>query len=322
MVQRMLLPEDVMPGYRSAYFFTHGWPVPTKLAKDLDFAAKTSARYARAYGFESHSINGRHVLVRSWPQDFVNGFAHELCDEYDVGDAWTLEPAMTPGSVTAIVTIQFYDDGTEDLALMYHWPPNAIPGYDANIWRLREPIPGYSSPMVDFQFGKIKPPDLHPERFWPTAPNSARYIPAVSLARSIRREEQQSIFPRPFLLYGSQEDPVEIANLLRLKSLPVFCKGLVSGFKMMLHGIKPAVVFGSREDIVHGIAYVVQSREDADKLRPGKNYSAFPCGIRLDGAPCSNHSDGIREFHHCGAIFRWVGDHSRFSVQFGQDIAV
>jgi hypothetical protein len=269
-------------------------------------------------------MNGRNVIVRGCPHYFVDGLAHELCDEYDVGDAWTLEPAMTPGSVTAIVNIQFYDDWTEDLALMYHWAPNAIlrPQDDPKIWRLTGPIPGYSSPMVDFLLGQIKPPYLHRGPAWPIAPNTARYAPAISQALAVGQEEQQSLFPRPFLLYGSLEDPAEIANRLRLNYLPLICKGLVKGFKMMLCGIKPAVVFGSRQEIVHGVAYVVQSREDAEKLRPGKDYRALLCGIRLVRAPCWDHPNEIREFHQYGAIFRWVGDQSKFYIRFEQDIAV
>ena len=311
-----------MPAYRPAYFFSPGCSVPTKLAKDLEFAAETTARHARALGYESHSKYGRNVIIKSWPNDFVRGLAHRLCDRYKIDNAWTLEPAMTPCSVITTVNIQFLDDWTYGLALMCLWAPNASSENEANIWRLRDPIPGYSSIMVDFRFGQIKPPHLHREPILPIAPNTRRYPPAISQALAIGREDQRSLFPRPFLLYGSLEDPSEIANRLRISPLPLICKGLVRGFQMMLCGIKPAVVFGSWQEIVHGVIYVVQSREDAEKLRPGKNYRALPCSLRLHGAPCWNHPNGIREIHQYGAIFRWVGDHSKFSVRSEQDIAV
>ena len=105
-----------------------------------------------------------------------------------------------------------------------------------------------------------------------------------------------------------------VASLLSLVIPPFFRTGSIKGYRLMLHGTEPALVFGSKEETVRGVIYVVQSSEDAAKLRLGIRYRAYHCGIQPDDVDLSKPWDTRIN----GATFWWEGDKSKVPVRLAR----
>ena len=108
-----------------------------------------------------------------------------------------------------------------------------------------------------------------------------------------------------------------VASLLSLVMPPFFRTGTIKGYRLMLHGTEPALVFRSKEETVRGVIYVVQSSEDAAKLRLATKYRAYHCGIQPDDVDLSKPWDTRVN----GATFLWEGDKTKVPVRFEQEFA-
>ena len=78
-----------------------------------------------------------------------------------------------------------------------------------------------------------------------------------------------------------------VASLLSLVMPPFFRTRTIKGYKLMLYGTEPALVFGSKEQNVRDVIYVVHSSEDAAKLRLRTKYRVYHYSIQPDDVDLS-----------------------------------
>lgn len=102
-----------------------------------------------------------------------------------------------------------------------------------------------------------------------------------------------------YFFYGTLMDPSTLARVLQLPSRPQLYPAKIVGFSCKLWGPYPAVVDGPTGAIVHGMAYEVQSVEEADRLQAYEtdNYAPMGCMIKLQ--------DGRKVG---GKVFKWMAD--------------
>ena len=79
-------------------------------------------------------------------------------------------------------------------------------------------------------------------------------------------------------------DPVTLSKVLQTGARPQLYPAKIIGYSCMLWGPYPAPLDGSPGHTVHGMAYEVQSREEAERLRAyeTENYKARSCLIDLE----------------------------------------
>ncbi len=102
-----------------------------------------------------------------------------------------------------------------------------------------------------------------------------------------------------YFFHGSLMDPSTLARVLQLPSRPQLYPAKIEGYSCKLWGPYPAVVDRPTGAIVHGMAYEVQSSEEADRLQVYEtdNYGPWACMIKLqDGRNVG------------GKVFKWRVD--------------
>ena len=87
-----------------------------------------------------------------------------------------------------------------------------------------------------------------------------------------------------YFFYGTLMDPTTLSKVLNNISREQGYPAKVIGYSYMLWGPYPALLNGPPGKTVYGMAYEIQSREEADKLQAYEtdNYRAQSCLIDLD----------------------------------------
>ena len=104
-----------------------------------------------------------------------------------------------------------------------------------------------------------------------------------------------------YFFYGTLMGPITLAKVLQLSARPQLYPAKIVGYSCKLWGPYPALVDGPPGAIVYGMAYEVQSSEEADRLQAYETDNYRPRGCRI------KFQDG-REFS--GRVFRWSADSS------------
>lgn len=89
--------------------------------------------------------------------------------------------------------------------------------------------------------------------------------------------------PHYVFFYGTLMDPLQLQKVLQLKNTPALQPATIVGWKIMLWGQYPALVFNSG-NIVHGMAYKVQKELHMEYLKHYETdaYKVKGCNIKLD----------------------------------------
>lgn len=105
-------------------------------------------------------------------------------------------------------------------------------------------------------------------------------------------------YPRTYFFYGSLMDPTRLSSVLGLRTNPELLPATVTGYHLMLWGPYPALIPEAGK-AVSGLAFTVQTDEDAQKLQyyETSNYAPQSCRIEM--------VDGTSEE---GWTFVWAGD--------------
>ncbi len=104
-----------------------------------------------------------------------------------------------------------------------------------------------------------------------------------------------------YFFYGTLMDPTTLAKVLQVPTRPHLYPAKIVGYSCKLWGPYPALVDEPPGAIVYGMAYEVQSSDEADRLQTYEtdNYRPKGCTIKLQ--------DG-REVG--GKVFKWRADKS------------
>jgi gamma-glutamylcyclotransferase (GGCT)/AIG2-like uncharacterized protein YtfP len=88
--------------------------------------------------------------------------------------------------------------------------------------------------------------------------------------------------PHHIFLYGTLMDPVQLRKVLQLESTPTLQPATIVGWKIMLWGQYPALVF-KPGNIIHGMAYEVQKESHVEYLKfyETEDYKVKGCSIKL-----------------------------------------
>jgi len=88
--------------------------------------------------------------------------------------------------------------------------------------------------------------------------------------------------PHHIFLYGTLMDPVQLRNLLQLENTPTLQPATIVGWKIMLWGQYPTLVF-KPGNIIHGMAYEVQKESQMEYLKyyETEAYKVKGCNIKL-----------------------------------------
>jgi gamma-glutamylcyclotransferase (GGCT)/AIG2-like uncharacterized protein YtfP len=88
--------------------------------------------------------------------------------------------------------------------------------------------------------------------------------------------------PHHIFLYGTLMDPVQLQKVLQLENRPTLQPASIVGWKLMLWGQYPALVF-QPGNIIHGMAYEVQKESHMVYLKyyETKAYRVKGCNIKL-----------------------------------------
>lgn len=99
-----------------------------------------------------------------------------------------------------------------------------------------------------------------------------------------------------YFFYGSLMDASTLAKVLQLSSLPMLYPAKIVGYSCKLWGPYPALVDGPTGAIVDGMAYEVQSSQEAERLQvyESDNYDPRGCMITFQ--------DGRKVG---GKVFKW-----------------
>lgn len=116
---------------------------------------------------------------------------------------------------------------------------------------------------------------------------------------------KQNQWPAKYFLYGALvEQEGKLMDVLGLEGTPAMRDAVVCGGEVRMWGEKKAMVDAARGDMVRGKMFVVQSKEEEDKLRDyqGEGYEVCRCKIELGGGE-----------QYCALTFRFVGDEGSLS---------
>jgi gamma-glutamylcyclotransferase (GGCT)/AIG2-like uncharacterized protein YtfP len=88
--------------------------------------------------------------------------------------------------------------------------------------------------------------------------------------------------PHHIFLYGTLMDPVQLQKVLQLENRPTLQPASIVGWKLMLWGQYPALVF-QPGNIIHGMAYEVQKESHMVYLKHYETeaYRVKGCNIKL-----------------------------------------
>jgi gamma-glutamylcyclotransferase (GGCT)/AIG2-like uncharacterized protein YtfP len=88
--------------------------------------------------------------------------------------------------------------------------------------------------------------------------------------------------PQYMFFYGTLMDPVQLRKVLQLEDTPVLQPARIIGWKIMLWGQYPALVF-KQNNITHGMAYEVQKESQMEYLKyyETEAYRVQGCMIKL-----------------------------------------
>lgn len=103
-----------------------------------------------------------------------------------------------------------------------------------------------------------------------------------------------------YFFYGSLMDRTQLQRVLGLRYRPRnLVPAEIVGYHVQMWGQYPALIDGPPGNVVKGMAYEVEGREDKDKLAAYEtnNYKEHKCSIRLEGGAQLS-----------GTTFEWAGD--------------
>ena len=109
-----------------------------------------------------------------------------------------------------------------------------------------------------------------------------------------------------YFSYGSLKDPARLSHVLDTGiSLNQLLPAHIVGYSCEMWGRYKALVDGPSGNIVSGLAYEVQTKDDADKLAHYKTnaYKVVPCRILLDSTDLPEDRNAV-----FGATFLYAGD--------------
>ncbi|KAH8816967.1 hypothetical protein F5884DRAFT_853398 [Xylogone sp. PMI_703] len=104
--------------------------------------------------------------------------------------------------------------------------------------------------------------------------------------------------PKHFFFYGSLMDPLRLQEVLQLPEPPVLKTAKVQSYKIKLWGQYPALVYGSPNNFVDGMAFYVETELQQEMLEYYETevYSVEGIRILIDGKRVS------------GRTLMWAGD--------------
>ena len=131
-------------------------------------------------------------------------------------------------------------------------------------------------------------------------PNYLQKIPTLD-----QKKEKPPIFnPIFYFFYGTLSNPAQLSHILDLPDPPQFRPAQIVGYSLASWGQYPTLVDGPSGNLVHGVAYEVQTEDHVAKLEhyETKAYEPAPCIIRFtdDG---NNITARI-----AGRTFKYAGD--------------
>lgn len=126
-----------------------------------------------------------------------------------------------------------------------------------------------------------------------------RSLPGIFDRRGQDYSRQASFSKEYYFFYGTLMDPKTLRKVLNLAEQRQLLPSKVLGYRCMLWGEYPALVQGSLNEPVHGMACEVQSSEEVKLLKSyeTENYENFGCIIQFE--------DGTEAV---GRTFVWAGD--------------
>ncbi|KAJ5088301.1 hypothetical protein N7456_011917 [Penicillium angulare] len=91
-------------------------------------------------------------------------------------------------------------------------------------------------------------------------------------------------YPVYYFFYGTLTTPAILKNTIDLPEEPKMRKAKVIGYALAKWGDYPALIDGDSGQDVHGYAYIVQTKEEAEKLASYETtaYMEAPCLIYFD----------------------------------------
>ncbi|KAE9377159.1 hypothetical protein N431DRAFT_480264 [Stipitochalara longipes BDJ] len=72
---------------------------------------------------------------------------------------------------------------------------------------------------------------------------------------------QYTYEPKPLFFYGTLADPLQLQEVFQLPAPPVFIPARASSYKVMLWGQYPALVNGTPDNFVDGMAFAVEAQQ-------------------------------------------------------------
>ena len=104
-----------------------------------------------------------------------------------------------------------------------------------------------------------------------------------------------------YFFYGTLMDMDQLAKVLQLPHRPRSYPAKIVGYSCKLWGPYPALVDNPTGAVVYGVAYEVQSSEEAERLQAYETDSYMPNGCLI------KFKDGSQVL---GTVFKWNGDES------------
>jgi gamma-glutamylcyclotransferase (GGCT)/AIG2-like uncharacterized protein YtfP len=144
-----------------------------------------------------------------------------------------------------------------------------------------------ASPMKDIK--DLEPPSFMTRKFFQA--EQSNYSSPPSRVHAPSKEFH--------FFYGTLMDSQTLAKILKLDSLPRLVLAKVSGYHCKLWGEYPALVGGEPDELVHGMAYEVQSPGESELLQAYETDHSLKIGCIVE------FEDGSAAI---GNTFKWCGD--------------
>lgn len=176
-------------------------------------------------------------------------------------------------------------------------------------------------PLIEEAFGIGKHAATNPSATTATRPQES------DKGQSITEEEIRSIQDPTdregkalYFFYGTLMDPATLQRVTGLQTTPRMRPAHVVGYTTKLWGPFPVLLHGRRDDVVRGMACVIEGSRPKRRLEEyeGKDYDDWELELRLD------KPDGTWDVA-AGVTFKWVGprdelEEGDFSLSKWQDI--
>ncbi|KAL1835485.1 hypothetical protein VTJ49DRAFT_6633 [Mycothermus thermophilus] len=150
------------------------------------------------------------------------------------------------------------------------------------------------------------PPLAPPPAHLPGVPPPPSSIPPNLPAQRSLEQPPTPFQPTWYFFYGSLTNPSWLKEVLSLPSDPTLHPAITVGYEVLQWGHHKVLVDGEPGKVVHGFAFLVERKEDADQLAfyETDNYEVGECEIKFTdkqgGEPTGETV--------MGAVFMWRGD--------------